>query len=155
MLVFFGWPFGGGLFGLIVPFFFFFIAFRVLRHFLRGNDRSFRNSIGEQQRPRLPFDDFTDRSQYPEYTVADVSKPTDSYETAIFRLADEMKGRLTVSDIVIGTDLGLKEAERIMDRMVDGSHVTMEVTDSGRVVYEFPEIIARYERESDEGKADS
>jgi len=67
------------------------------------------------------------------------------HEGEIFRLADEMKGRLTLSDIVIATDLNLKEAERVIDSMVDGTHVTMEVKDSGRVVYEFPEIIARYE----------
>lgn len=66
-------------------------------------------------------------------------------EGEIFRLADEMKGRLTLSDIVIATNLNLKEAERVIDSMVDGTHVTMEVRDSGRVVYEFPEIIARYE----------
>lgn len=66
-------------------------------------------------------------------------------EGEIFRLADEMKGRLTVSDIVIATNLNLKEAERVIDSMVDGTHVTMEVRDSGRIVYEFPEIIARYE----------
>jgi hypothetical protein len=66
-------------------------------------------------------------------------------EGEIFRLADEMKGRLTLSDVVIATNLNLKEAERVIDSMVDGMHVTMEVSDNGRVVYEFPEIIAKYE----------
>ena len=66
-------------------------------------------------------------------------------EGEIFRLADEMRGRLTLSDVVIATNLNLKEAERVIDSMVDGIHVTMEVSDSGRVVYEFPEIIAKYE----------
>ena len=56
-----------------------------------------------------------------------------------------MKGRLTLSDIVIATNLNLKDAEQVIESMVDGIHVTMEVKDNGRVVYEFPEIIARYE----------
>jgi hypothetical protein len=66
-------------------------------------------------------------------------------EAQIFKLADEMKGRITLSDIVIATNLNLREAEGVIESMVDGTHVTMEVKDSGRVVYEFPEIIAKYE----------
>ncbi|MBN2553809.1 MAG: hypothetical protein JXB06_13610, partial [Spirochaetales bacterium] len=63
----------------------------------------------------------------------------------IFRAAYKHEGRLTVSDIVLETDLGLKEAEEVINGMVDGTHVRMEVEDSGLVVYEFPEIISRFE----------
>lgn len=146
--MFFSWPFGG-LFGLLVPFFFIFIGVRVLRYFLGGASRTHRSTFEEYEQPSLPYDDVTSRTRYAG-PVPDAAPSAESYETAIFKLADEMKGRVTVSDVVIATDLGLKDAERIIDALVDGVHVSMEVTDSGRVVYEFPEIIAKYENRRDE-----
>ena len=68
-----------------------------------------------------------------------------SLEGRIFRAAYRHEGRLTVSDIVLETDLGIKAAEEVINGMVDGTHVRMEVEDSGLVVYEFPEIISRFE----------
>ncbi len=38
-------------------------------------------------------------------------------------------------------------AKLFINRMVDGLHVRMEVEDSGMVIYEFPEIISRFENE--------
>lgn len=67
-------------------------------------------------------------------------------EVSLFRLADKMKGRITVSDAVIETGIGIKEAEEYLNSLVDGSHVRMEVTDTGSVIYEFPEIISKYEK---------
>ena len=66
-------------------------------------------------------------------------------EARIFKLADRMKGRVTLSDVVLETGMGLKEAESFLKNMIDGTHVTMELTDTGKIVYEFPEIISRYE----------
>lgn len=66
-------------------------------------------------------------------------------ESRIFKLAQGMKGRITLSDIVIATNLNMKDAEQLIDSMIDGIHITMEVNDKGRVIYEFPEIIARFE----------
>ncbi len=66
-----------------------------------------------------------------------------SLESKIFRLAARQAGRVTVSDVVIETEMSVKEAEDFMDRMVDGTHVRMEVTDEGQVFYEFPELINR------------
>ena len=71
---------------------------------------------------------------------------TDNRESRIFKLADRMKGRVTLSDIVLETGMGLKEAELFIKKMIDGTHVTMEVTETGKIIYEFPEIISRYER---------
>ena len=70
-----------------------------------------------------------------------------SIEARIFRAAYKRKGRLTVSDIVLETNLSLKEAEEVINHMVDGMRVRMEVNDTGMVIYEFPEIIARFEEE--------
>ena len=60
---------------------------------------------------------------------------------ALFRLAKRRGGRITLSDIVIETGLGLKEAERYMDAMADQSHVSLEADDRGRPVYLFPELL--------------
>jgi hypothetical protein len=73
--------------------------------------------------------------------AAPVIKP--SLENRIFRLAARLGGRVTISDVVIDTELSVAEAERFMDRLVDGTRVRMEVTDEGMVVYEFPELLSR------------
>jgi hypothetical protein len=69
-----------------------------------------------------------------------------SQEARIFQLANKLKGRVTISDVVIETGMGVQEAEELMQRLVDNTRVRMEVDDRGLVTYEFPEIFARYER---------
>ncbi len=64
-------------------------------------------------------------------------------EPAIFRLALQRGGRLTVSDVVIATNLTPQEAEETLNAMTDGVRVGMEVTDNGLVVYEFTELMQR------------
>jgi hypothetical protein len=66
-------------------------------------------------------------------------------EARIFRVAFKRKGRVTVSDIVLETGLSIKEAEETLNAMVDGMRIRMEVDERGLVVYEFPEIMARFE----------
>ena len=125
----FGWPFG-----FIFPLIFFFIGIRILRHLFSG-------------RSHHRFDDYHHyRDAIPEtrYITRPPVAPSESFEKKIFKLPNELKGRLTVSDIVIGTEFGLKEAERRIEEMVDGVNVTIDVTDSGRVVYEFPDIIDKH-----------
>jgi hypothetical protein len=70
-------------------------------------------------------------------------------EGIIFNLAYRLKGKITLSDIIIETGLSMKKAEDTINRMVDGIRVSMEVDDKGLVIYEFPEIIARYQRDTD------
>lgn len=67
-------------------------------------------------------------------------------EAQVFQLANRLKGRITVSDVVIETGIGVEEAEQLMQRLVDNTRVRMEVAENGLVTYEFPEIISRYER---------
>jgi hypothetical protein len=67
-----------------------------------------------------------------------------THESEIFRLAARMKGRITLSDVVLETGLGLKQAEELLEGMVDGTHVRMEVSPRGIIVYEFPELIDRF-----------
>jgi len=127
-------------FGFFGTFIIIFLALRIGRRLFRdlfeddreispGWKRSFRNS-------RL-FDNLNAKS----FTV---KKPRDA-QHQIFRLANKMHGKLTVSDIVINTGIGIKEAEETMNKMTDGMRVRMEVDDRGIVIYEFPEIIVRYE----------
>ncbi len=63
-----------------------------------------------------------------------------SSETRLYRLAKQHRGRLTVSEVVINLGISVEQAERILQSMTDGLRVRMEVTDSGAVVYDFPEL---------------
>lgn len=83
------------------------------------------------------------------------TESTSERESQIFRLAYKMKGRITLSDIVLELGIGLKEAEQIIEQMTDGIHIRMEVREDGLVVYEFPEIIARFEGRDNLNKPDS
>ncbi len=73
---------------------------------------------------------------------SDISEQ-DSIESRIFRLAQSLNGKINISDIVIATGLGVREAEAIMDRMSGSMQVNMQVDDRGRIAYEFPEIQSR------------
>ena len=137
VFTFFWAPFGS-IFGLIFPLFFIFIVFRILRRIFHSSTRDIESRLNRERFPSR-HDGFDMVTSYP------AAPKTDGYEAKIFRLALQMKGRLTLSDIVIGTNLSLKEAERVIDDMIDGVHVTMEVDDKGHVIYEFPEIISRFE----------
>ena len=64
---------------------------------------------------------------------------------SLFRLAKCRGGKLTLSDVVIETGMELKKAERYMDSIVDHSRVSMEVEDSGRLIYVFPELLENQE----------
>ena len=66
--------------------------------------------------------------------------PGESFARDVFRLARRHDGVLTVSDVVVETGLEPRQAEQRMNDLVDGERVTMEVTDDGRVRYEFPEM---------------
>ncbi len=68
-------------------------------------------------------------------------------EARIFQLAFRNRGRITVSDVVIETGMDPKQTEELLNGMVDGTRVRMEVSERGFVYYEFPELIARFEEE--------
>ncbi|MFP4067203.1 MAG: hypothetical protein ACLFRR_00195 [Spirochaetaceae bacterium] len=70
-----------------------------------------------------------------------------SLEARVYQLAAKHKGRITVSDAVIDLGLDVKDAEELLQSLVDNVRVRMELDDNGRVTYEFPEIIDRYERD--------
>ena len=126
----FFWPFG-----ILFPALFIFLIFRFGMRFF--NDLSNNPSrLNSWDRFRL-------------YDRSGLSHPprSRSIEGRIFRAALKHSGRLTISDIVLETDLGIREAEEQINSMVDGTHVRMEVEENGLVVYEFPEIISRFENQ--------
>ncbi len=117
------------------PFFFVFpafIIFMIVRHFVGPSHR---------HQSRWYVDDFTSDTQ-----------PKESQQVSIYKLAYRLKGRLTVSDIVIETGMDVKAAEELIQSMVDNQRVRMEVDDQGMLVYEFPEIIARLEQDGDQDR---
>lgn len=58
----------------------------------------------------------------------------------ILGLARQHRGRLNVAQAAAGLGCDFKEAEQVLDGMVDGRHVDVEVTDEGRLVYVFPDL---------------
>lgn len=130
--------FGFFPFGFIFPLIFFVIVARVASGFFR---RGSRRHLGE--------DDYLDE-RLRELEAREVrtrgSRPSD--DARIFKLAYRLRGRVTVSDIVVETGLGVQDAEALIESMVDSTHVRMEVDDRGIVTYEFPEIIRRFEADA-------
>ena len=134
------WP-AFGFFSLL-PILFIFLVFHLVRLGLRDPRRE-REEREEREdatwsggfRERAPARDYPRRGRL---------------ENRVFRLAYQLGGRLTVSDLVVDLDFGLEEAESFLGRLVDSTRVTMEVRDDGLVYYEFPEIIARRRRGGDD-----
>ena len=67
-------------------------------------------------------------------------------QNRIVRLAQERGGRLTVTEGAVGTGLTVEEAEGILQRLAEGGYVEIEVTDSGMMVYRFPEVLFAHEK---------
>jgi len=122
-------------FGILFPALFIFL---ILRFGTRFFNELFNNHSRLNARDRRVLYDRTWLGTFP-------GSGSRSIEGRIFRAAYKRKGRLTISEIVLDTDLSIKEAEEVINGMVDGTHVRMEVQDNGLVIYEFPEIISRYE----------
>jgi hypothetical protein len=128
----FGFPF---LF--LLPLFVAAIAIRAGSHFFRSMDQSDRRY-------------FPGRNWEGNDLLSDIygaPRGAQSPEPRVFQLARKLGGRLTVSDVVIDLGLDVREAEELLQSLVDNVRVRMEVDENGRVTYEFPEIIDRFEQE--------
>ncbi len=124
-------------FSFLIPILFIFVAVRVgtwiFHEFFREFDDPYKKSwlTGSRFGPRFNFGN------------PRIGK-LQGVEARIFRLAYKLKGRITISDIVLETGLDVKSAEETINKMVDGLRVRMEIDENGLVMYEFPEIIARF-----------
>jgi hypothetical protein len=131
-MMFFGW----------LPFLLLFLFIVAIRGILRALGIFRRRPFGRMENRSMheTFDPFGFEEFEP--VVGNQS----SLQSKIFRLASRQGGKVTVSDVVIETEMSVHEAESFMDRMVDGTHVRMEVSDEGQVFYEFPELLNRDNR---------
>ena len=122
-----GWPFT-----FVFPLLFFVFIARVASRFFRTT-----------RRRQLDMDRYIDQPM----RSIESSRPQTTSEARIFKLAYRLKGRITVSDVVVETGLDVAGAEAVMQGMIDNTHVRLEVDDNGILTYEFPEIIRRFESE--------
>lgn len=67
-------------------------------------------------------------------------------QNRVLRLASERGGRLTVTEAATETGMAAEEAEEILKKLAEGGFVEIEVTDSGLMVYRFPEIVHGHEK---------
>jgi len=142
-LGFFWFPFG--IFTWILPVLFVALGVKLLRYLFHNFSRRFDDDYYRTDY----YLDRNNRELEDVYSVFSTKKERE-VESQIFKLAYKRRGRITLSDIVIETGLSMKEAESIIEKMIDGMRVRMEVGDDGIIYYEFPEIIARFE---EDGKA--
>jgi hypothetical protein len=59
----------------------------------------------------------------------------------VIHLARQHQGRINVTLVSAALGLDFKEAEALLDSMVDGQRVDMDVDGEGRVTYVFPELL--------------
>ena len=74
-----------------------------------------------------------------------------SRQNSVIRLARERGGKLTVTETAADTGITMEEADRILRDLTEGGYVEMEVSDSGMVVYRFPEIVFANEKSRSKG----
>lgn len=67
-------------------------------------------------------------------------------QNKIIRLAQRRGGRLMITEIAVETGLAVEEVEDIVTGLVNGGYVEVEVSDSGVVVYRFPEALFAHEK---------
>ncbi|MFP4373724.1 MAG: hypothetical protein ACLFPO_05300 [Spirochaetaceae bacterium] len=131
MFFWFGFPFM-----FLLPLFVAAVAVRVGSEFFRSWDSQQRRSV--YGRGRQGSDLLAD--------IYGMPRGGRSLEARVFQLAGKLGGRLSVSDVVIELGIDVKDAEDLLQSLVDNVRVRMELDDNGRVTFEFPEIIDRYER---------
>lgn len=67
-------------------------------------------------------------------------------QNRIVRLARERGGRLTVTEAAADSGFTVEETAEILKKLADGGFVEIEVTDSGLMVYRFPELLYGHEK---------
>lgn len=63
-------------------------------------------------------------------------------EKEILKLAAKANGKITALQAASETSLSIEEAKQTLDEMVKNGYASMEVEESGLLVYEFPELQA-------------
>lgn len=63
-----------------------------------------------------------------------------SKEKEILKVASRHRGTLTAAIVALETELSVEESEKELQRLVQLGHATVDVTDDGRMTYEFPDF---------------
>ena len=64
-------------------------------------------------------------------------------ERMLLRLAKENNGKLTVSEVVLGADISIDEAKKLLEALVSKGFAELRVTKSGSLVYVIPDMMNR------------
>lgn len=99
------------------------LCFAGLPALLRGIQRIYSQRAIARQR----------RAEMPRATDADRTKQ-------ILRVAQANKGKVTPALVTLNSSLSLEDAERLLQEMSSKGYASMNVTESGRIEYEFPEF---------------
>ena len=76
-------------------------------------------------------------------------------QNRVVRLAQQRGGRLTVTEAAAEVGFAIEEVEEILNHMADGGFVEVEITDSGMMVYRFPEVLHAHEKDRSRGVEDA
>lgn len=68
-------------------------------------------------------------------------------QNRILKLARQRGGRLTTMEAATDTGLTVEDCEQLLRTLADRGFVELEVTDSGVMVYRFPEVVYGHEKE--------
>jgi hypothetical protein len=63
-------------------------------------------------------------------------------ERSVLRIAREKGGRLTPALVALDCDMGMEEAERVLDDLAKKGHASLQVREDGRIEYEFSEFMS-------------
>ncbi len=66
-------------------------------------------------------------------------------EKEILQIAKENRGKITPTLIALHSSLSLEKAEKLLEDIAKKGYASMQVTEDGRVEYEFPEFLPRNE----------
>jgi hypothetical protein len=69
----------------------------------------------------------------------------ESLERSILKLAKENKGLLTISETALAANVGLEDAKKALDALVDRGFAELRVRKSGTLVYTLPEFMNKDE----------
>lgn len=80
---------------------------------------------------------FLSRKKQKEYKQLREKAQEKEIEKSVVLLASKKGGLISVADLVAGTDLGMEEAEELLNRFVVKGYADIEVSDSGLMLYRF------------------
>ncbi|MBP1157232.1 MULTISPECIES: hypothetical protein [unclassified Paenibacillus] len=70
----------------------------------------------------------------------------DELENEILRLAARHSGRLTASEVAMNTRLSVTEAQKLLEGYVKNKLVTLKISGTGTLVFEFSDLIPEEEK---------